>query len=194
VSTNWTYVFLIVRTTTANHSISVFQPHAFPATANKLASSQSPKPSDAEMDFFKGRAPHTALPPEDSLATRLVKVLPGTFDDPIRCELEPTSLGTKPHYVALSCAWGDPTDTELISLDGCAIQKKRHPSGIRGRNARRSAPGLVEHGESTGDVRVGVCGEQAGRRNAGTTCLSVTYIPTLGRSILSHIPMYVHRP
>jgi hypothetical protein len=71
------------------------------------------------MDLFKGRAPHTALPPEDSLATRLIKVLPGTFDDPIRCELEPTSLGTKPHYVALSYAWGDPTDTELISLDGC---------------------------------------------------------------------------
>lgn len=70
------------------------------------------------MDDCRFMPPYKPLPPEDSLATRLVKLLPGKYDDPIQCELEPVSLGNKPPYIALSYVWGDPTGTVMISLDG----------------------------------------------------------------------------
>ena len=62
--------------------------------------------------------PYTPLPSNDPSATRLVKLLPAGFNDPIRCELETVSLESEPPYIALSYVWGDATDTVPISLNG----------------------------------------------------------------------------
>ncbi|KAJ4005567.1 hypothetical protein NW752_002400 [Fusarium irregulare] len=66
----------------------------------------------------KVTTPYAPLPPNDSSVTRLVKLLPAGFHDPIRCELETVSLESEPPYIALSYVWGDATDTVPISLNG----------------------------------------------------------------------------
>jgi len=62
--------------------------------------------------------PYTPLPSNDPSATRLVKILPAGFHDPVQCELETISLTNEPSYIALSYVWGDPIDTVPILLDG----------------------------------------------------------------------------
>lgn len=48
---------------------------------------------------------------------RLVTLLPGNWDDEIRCTLTTRLLETKPKYHALSYTWGDPSNTVPIQLD-----------------------------------------------------------------------------
>lgn len=70
------------------------------------------------MDAFQGRSPHRPLSQPDEI--RVVKLLPGPFDDPIVCTLEHIRLGdvgTTTRFEAVSYAWGDPTQTRLITLD-----------------------------------------------------------------------------
>jgi hypothetical protein len=40
--------------------------------------------------------------------TRLLRLMPGKWDDPINCVIEPVDLDEKPTYKALSYTWGDP--------------------------------------------------------------------------------------
>jgi hypothetical protein len=49
---------------------------------------------------------------------RLIKILPGSWGDPISCELVYLLLDDRPKYVALSYAWGDPTETQPVTLNG----------------------------------------------------------------------------
>lgn len=49
---------------------------------------------------------------------RLIKVLPGRFDDPLVCELVSTALDTAPPYRALSYVWGDHGKVESITCSG----------------------------------------------------------------------------
>ncbi|KAJ4117529.1 hypothetical protein NW768_010892 [Fusarium equiseti] len=78
------------------------------------------------MRTYKVTTPYAPLPPNDSSATRLVKVLPAGFDDPIRCELETISLENEPPYIALSYVWGDPTDTLPMLLNGLKYSVTRN--------------------------------------------------------------------
>src|SRR5690348_9057999 len=55
-------------------------------------------------------------------AIRLAELLPGHWEDPIRCGLEHTSLDELPQYEALSYMWGDASSTTTISLCGCAVR------------------------------------------------------------------------
>jgi hypothetical protein len=48
---------------------------------------------------------------------RVVHLLPGHWNDKIRCELHTTSLDTQPTYEALSYVWGNPEITSQILLD-----------------------------------------------------------------------------
>lgn len=71
------------------------------------------------MDSFHVQAtrpPHRPLQLDE---IRIVNLLPGAFTDPIVCTLEHTNLnnaGTTT-YEAVSYTWGDPTFTQLITLD-----------------------------------------------------------------------------
>lgn len=58
----------------------------------------------------------------DTSAIRLIELLPGHWEDPIRCDLEHTSLDATPQYEALSYMWGDMSATTTISLCGCVVR------------------------------------------------------------------------
>lgn len=49
---------------------------------------------------------------------RILHLLPGNREDPIRCMLDTALLDDSPVYEALSYAWGDPLDCHFIELDG----------------------------------------------------------------------------
>lgn len=49
---------------------------------------------------------------------RILKVLPGRFDDPLVCELVTTSLDVAPPYRAVSYVWGDRERVESITCSG----------------------------------------------------------------------------
>ncbi|ROW15166.1 hypothetical protein VPNG_02948 [Cytospora leucostoma] len=53
---------------------------------------------------------------------RILRVLPGRYDDPIECELYTAHLGDRPYYEALSYVWGDPTICKPIFLEGREVQ------------------------------------------------------------------------
>jgi hypothetical protein len=89
------------------------------------------------MELFKGPSCHRPLRGDE---IRLLKLLPGSFNDPIICYLEHESLASAPRYDALSYTWGDATRTSPIMLDGvqypittnleAALRHVRHPEGI----------------------------------------------------------------
>ncbi|THV45125.1 hypothetical protein BGAL_0527g00020 [Botrytis galanthina] len=49
---------------------------------------------------------------------RVLRIEPGTFDDPIHCALSPCLLDDNPTYQALSYTWGDPSIRAPIKVDG----------------------------------------------------------------------------
>ncbi|KAM0420948.1 hypothetical protein ACHAPT_011338, partial [Fusarium lateritium] len=49
---------------------------------------------------------------------RMLHLLPGNREDPIRCVLSTALLDDSPKYEALSYAWGDPLDCRPIEVDG----------------------------------------------------------------------------
>jgi hypothetical protein len=49
---------------------------------------------------------------------RILRLLPGNFEDPIQCELIPTKLDEAPPYEPLSYYWGDPKDKRPITCHG----------------------------------------------------------------------------
>ncbi|ROW05666.1 hypothetical protein VMCG_05273 [Cytospora schulzeri] len=53
---------------------------------------------------------------------RILHLLPGEGDDPIRCELQLANLGDQPYYEALSYVWGDAQDVRPILLEGREVQ------------------------------------------------------------------------
>ncbi|KAK5651671.1 hypothetical protein OQA88_11737 [Cercophora sp. LCS_1] len=53
---------------------------------------------------------------------RLLELLPGRKDTPIRCTLRVAALNDKPKFEALSYVWGDPTVTRSIAVDGDKFQ------------------------------------------------------------------------
>lgn len=71
--------------------------------------------------------------------TRLLQLVPGKWDDPINCVIEPVDLDEKPTYKALSYTWGDPDrkasilvgESHLIVTENLriALQRLRHRYG-----------------------------------------------------------------
>lgn len=57
-------------------------------------------------------------PLETARTIRLLDLSPGQPDDPIKFCLRHASLDDDPYYDALSYAWGDPTDTREVSING----------------------------------------------------------------------------
>lgn len=49
---------------------------------------------------------------------RILYLLPGEYDDPVRCELHAVSLSDKPGYEALSYSWGNQNVRHPIEVDG----------------------------------------------------------------------------
>ncbi|KAF4853646.1 Heterokaryon incompatibility protein 6, OR allele [Colletotrichum siamense] len=71
-----------------------------------------------------GKFPYRPLSPLEK-EIRLIEVDPLHKIDthsPVRCRLKHASLYTNPNYIALSYAWGDPTATRAIILDGRNVE------------------------------------------------------------------------
>ncbi|KAH6714504.1 hypothetical protein BKA61DRAFT_452466, partial [Leptodontidium sp. MPI-SDFR-AT-0119] len=49
---------------------------------------------------------------------RILRIHPGEYSDDIECRIMHASLDNKPTFKATSYAWGDPSDTCPISLEG----------------------------------------------------------------------------
>lgn len=72
------------------------------------------------MESFKPSGATTHRPLHDN-EIRIVTLHPGSFEDPVFCTIDYVVLdGPRDDYVAISYAWGDPTQTEDINLDGHA--------------------------------------------------------------------------
>jgi len=90
------------------------------------------------MELFKGSSTHRPLSGDE---IRTLILHPAPFDDPICCSLKYISLEDQPGYEALSYAWGDPSNTIPVVLDGepypvtinleRALRHLRHPSWVR---------------------------------------------------------------
>lgn len=63
---------------------------------------------------------------------RLCTLLPGSFDEPITCELQTVSLDDRPEYESLSYAWGAPIfNKEIVikdSIDRIVCRSRVHDS------------------------------------------------------------------
>lgn len=57
---------------------------------------------------------------------RVIEILPGTIDQPIRCELHTKSLDAGIRYAALSYVWGDERLTTDILLNGQRFSATRN--------------------------------------------------------------------
>ncbi|KAK8093745.1 hypothetical protein PG997_000430 [Apiospora hydei] len=57
---------------------------------------------------------------------RILQLSPGSWEDPIVCTTFCARLEDRPAYTALSYAWGDPTDTRQVHLNGHPIQITRN--------------------------------------------------------------------
>lgn len=68
------------------------------------------------MENFKGISPHRPIISGSEI--RVVILQPGTFGDPIVCQLEHIQLIPDSNYEAVSYVWGDATVTKPITLDG----------------------------------------------------------------------------
>ena len=85
------------------------------------------------MDLLTDTRTHRPLIGNDF---RLLTLQPGSFDDPIHCQLKQVSLNAGHAYEALSYVWGNASDTSPMSLDGtpyhitknleCALRYLRH--------------------------------------------------------------------
>lgn len=81
---------------------------------NQLKSNKTFKMTTEKYQY----APLSTSPPE----FRIVHILPGTFHDPICCELVTALLDDPPPYKTLSYVWGDATITRTIKLHGCDFE------------------------------------------------------------------------
>jgi hypothetical protein len=80
------------------------------------AAAKFPTPKNPEFPYG---LVYTALHRYGANAFRIVRLLPGSGNDAIKCELIPSSLSPKaPSYEALSYCAGDPNDFESITLNG----------------------------------------------------------------------------
>lgn len=68
------------------------------------------------MENFKGISPHRPI--VNGSEIRVVILHPGSFGDPIDCQLEHIQLVPDSDYEAVSYVWGDATVTKPITLDG----------------------------------------------------------------------------
>ena len=80
----------------------------------------TPEPFPLLPERSKPQNPYLPLL-SDRRETRIVKIIPGRFADPISCHLLPVSLYDDPFYEALSYTWGDPNVTKPVILNGITV-------------------------------------------------------------------------
>lgn len=68
------------------------------------------------MEESINRFPYRPLAQLSRSQIRLLRLLPGRFEDDIFCELFHADLDEQPEYTALSYAWGGPKNTKPIRL------------------------------------------------------------------------------
>lgn len=66
------------------------------------------------METSHNEFPYKAL--QNVFEIRILRLLPGQFEDEIQCILDHALLSETPEYTALSYAWGSPTETSPITL------------------------------------------------------------------------------
>ncbi|KAF2107811.1 heterokaryon incompatibility protein-domain-containing protein, partial [Lophiotrema nucula] len=47
---------------------------------------------------------------------RILELLPGALEDPLRCKLVPVKLSEAPNYAAISYVWGDNSVTDVLHI------------------------------------------------------------------------------
>ncbi|PMD66822.1 uncharacterized protein K444DRAFT_580185 [Hyaloscypha bicolor E] len=76
----------------------------------------------------------------DKNEIRLLELLAGRWMEDVCCKLQIVSLDDNPTYDALSYVWGDPGDTDKITVDGCSFQATRNLiGGLRRLRSSRDA-------------------------------------------------------
>lgn len=75
--------------------------------------------------------------------TRVIHLLPGPWDDEIRCELHTISLNAQPIYEALSYVWGDPDITREILLDGIGFKVTKNLAAALRRLRNQTKKGVI---------------------------------------------------
>jgi hypothetical protein len=93
--------------------------------SRQTKSDQSLMLKKARMDFgdLNEAYRYTKLPPSGWI--RLLRLLPGKFEDDISCELVPIELEKAPPYEPISYCWGDATQQRTISCDGFSLSITR---------------------------------------------------------------------
>lgn len=56
---------------------------------------------------------------------RILTLLAGSFDEPVRCRLSTVCLANEPEFVALSYCWGDENDRGIVDVNGTAVSVTR---------------------------------------------------------------------
>ncbi|KAK3672431.1 hypothetical protein LTR78_007738 [Recurvomyces mirabilis] len=86
-----------------------------PTTESTIRNAEVP---ERKLTAFYPSPPHGLKPQE----TRLLRLLPGEFDSPIRCSLSIQSLADGPTYEALSYTWGNTTKDNAILVNEYYMQ------------------------------------------------------------------------
>ncbi|KAN0113241.1 HET domain containing protein [Hyaloscypha variabilis] len=86
--------------------------------------------------------------------TRVIHLLPGPWDDEIRCELHTISLNAQPIYEALSYVWGNPDITREILLDGIGFKVRRNLAAALRRLRNQTKTRVIWIDASTMQVRI----------------------------------------
>ncbi|KAF5967524.1 heterokaryon incompatibility protein (het-6OR allele) [Fusarium bulbicola] len=97
-----------------------------------------------QWQLVPDNAQHVLEYPEIDLQShqiRILHLLPGTYNNPLRCVLRTEFLDAGPKYQALSYVWGDPLDCRSIEVDGRqrsvtvnlfnALRRLRYPKSER---------------------------------------------------------------
>lgn len=78
---------------------------------------------------------------------RLCTLFPGSFDDPVACDLDIVSLDDRPEYESLSYAWGSPIlNQELLvkdRIDSSSRDSRPHKCDDDTTAGSRPAPALI---------------------------------------------------
>ncbi|KAF2663438.1 HET-domain-containing protein [Microthyrium microscopicum] len=88
------------------------------STLNESSSRREPETKDMRTTKKAGpeRFKHSPLP--DGKFMRLLRLLPGDFDDPVKCEIITTEFDVAPAYEPISYCWGTAKWKEEITVDG----------------------------------------------------------------------------
>lgn len=99
----------------------------------KLSLTDSPEPQAGDdqphvcpAEKHGGGQPLYTLLDEHKDEIRIIRLTPGSWDEPIICTAFCARIEDRPAYTALSYVWGDPADTREVRLDGHSVLVTRN--------------------------------------------------------------------